>query len=317
MNTRIEDIDGVRTYYVNDVAYKKLEDMPEEFRQYFTDANGDGFPDQFDSLVKMARGQAGVKDFLKSSVSEMLNTPPGKVSPKSTSSEYRYLRDQSSSGGFPFYIKALFFVLIGLVIAWYVVSRLPADDTTETSENIEQIPVEEEITEVVAEEEVLAESAAPPEFQFVMEDPNEPPYRVYASFLKYGKQVLRFDLPDGEVISSGTERIFVDLEIPEGTSLQSGIMAATLVRDECLPGDLEWSSKRVGDLEFKTAYSTDGAAGRTDHSYIYALQGDQCIHFMLTLSTVNAGIAETDPKAYESADGVKLIEEMLGTLKFN
>jgi len=323
MTTRIEDTDGKRTYYVNDVPYDRIQDIPEEYRSYFADADNNGVPDQFDSLIKIARGKAGFKDIVDTIANELKadreEGEDAEAQPPVVSPQKRYLRDEGRTGSsFPMYIKVLFVLAIGFTVAWFIVTRLPEtpDAPVGGDETEEVAPIEESAIEVVPEAEVAEEAMNPNAFRFVVEDPNEPPYKMFVNVFRGSTLLFAFDLPPGAMIETGNERLAIDMEIPQGTNLSAAVFDATILTEQCLDAGVDWTAKYVGATEYQAAIVTDSGAGHTYNTYYYNFNGAYCAQFSLTLRSINAGASGTELREYNPDYLISLIEDVLRTVRF-
>lgn len=315
MNIRIEDTDGKRTYYVNDVRYDRLQDIPVEYRSYFADADQNGIPDQFDSLINLAKGKAGFSEVADTIASGENNTRQEertgtRAAPSSTERIYRR-DDGRTNDSFPLYIKILFFLAIAFLLGWFIVSRLPATPDTSQNDSTGQGAADGTVAQEVPEA-TLTEEVNPETFRFVVEDPNEPPYKMFVNVFHSQTLLFAFDLPPGTMIETGSERLAVGLEVPQGTRLTAAVFDATIPGNRCPPDKIAWMSRYIGETLYQTAIVSESAAGHTYDTYYYLLKGDYCAQFSLTLRSVKS----SDLREFNPDYLVGLVEDVLRTTRF-
>jgi hypothetical protein len=314
MNIRIEDTNGKKKYWVNDVSYDRIEDIPVEYQKHFIDKNSDGMPDHFDELLGMKGGL--LKDILKSTKEEVMGTSVKDVtdsrsSPKSSSNKTSTAIDDYSSAVeersiMPTVIKigvVIFVVLIGFWLYPQFVKSEPGEVVINEGD---LAPVAEETLDLSRK------------IRLTMDDPNEPPYHVLGVVYAGDTKLFSFELPGGAISESSDSTMQIAMTRQEGTNLNEATFSVMIRDGVCTMREDEFNTDEVqiGDLTFKKAELEDSDEGHSDHTYRYSLEKyGRCFHFRMALHSANPSTYDPPVEVFDEKAMISTMEAVLGSIK--
>jgi hypothetical protein len=331
MEIRTETTNGITKYFVNGKEYNRLEDVPEEFRSRFIDANNNGIPDQMDDLFDAFNGNkegSRVTNVVKalfntvksSEAMQMTNEPEMK---KAEGNSYnRSARINEVNPGTPAWVKLLFVIFIGLLAAWAYLKysgtdlltkdETPADSTRQLTETIDGVPLTVTPTES-NDEQVMAATA---NVFFITRKQH---VEVYD-----GETLLfSFPLPYGAAISNSNEhksQLNLSYPVQEGTNLSSKDFSFTINEGACVPEEDEsvtWSNKQIGDIEFVIGSGGGAGAGQYYQTENYSFERyGYCMTFTLELHSSNIGNIDPPVSQFDVGAEINFIEDILKSIAF-
>lgn len=276
MNIKIEESNGKKKYWVNGIAYDRMEDIPAEFKSYFSDTNNNGIPDQFDGLMNTVN-KMGVSDSFGSVFKSLLSTADLNELKASASSK-TFSSGTNGSSFAPTLIKIIAAGLIVFVVAWMYPkfqaaqpSGSPANGTTVSSDSSYQIPT--------------SSPASPDRMTFSIDDPNEPPYHMLGVVSQNGEKIFTFELPDGQEIESTDSSLQTAMPVEPGTNLIEKTFSLSILNEGCTSGEEETpSSIVIGENYFSKTENEDYGMSQTYKTYRYSFEKEgKCVVFTLLL----------------------------------
>ena len=334
MNIKIEDSNGKKKYWVNDVAYDRLEDIPSEFQKYFADKDNNGVPDQFDQLndlqekLRTGKLREAVTMFnaFSSSKTEStkIQTPVSNPYNGNAAPEGSTLKSSLT--------KILLGVGLVLLVAWLYPkykeyknstdgSQIAADSTSSTVVALDGAAVGIDSTIAVttappAEDEMVPESL----ITLTVDDSNQATSHMLGIAMQDGKSLFTFELPDGAAPDVTDSTIQVDVTRAPGTTLDQKTFTLEIQPlDYALPEYLESkSNKTIAGIAFETGDEEDSGMSqyRTTLYYTFPKYGKVFV-FKYYLHSTAPGVVDGDLKNYDYGAEVAGLENMLNTIKFN
>jgi hypothetical protein len=308
MNIKIEESNGKNTYWVNEISYDRIEDIPEEFKHHFSDTDNNGIPDQFDGLMKTVNRMGGNNSF-RGLFKSLLSTENLKeIRPSTSAPAPTFSRGTNESSFIPTLIKIVIAGLIVSVVAWiYQKAQLKNSsepgEITVLSDSTYQSPSDSPITT--------------DRMTFIIDDPNEPPYHMLGVVSRNGEKILTFELPAGEEIESTDSSLQTAMPVKSETNLIDKTFTFSLLNQPCTSADGPGNTTLIGEINFNKVEDEEAGMGQQYKTYRYSFEKErQCIVFTLTL---HSGIPEAfDPqsKEFDLDAEVQSVESILKTIRF-
>jgi hypothetical protein len=321
MNFSVEDINGKKKYTVNGTIYGRFEDVPEEFRSFFADANQNQIPDHFENVFDDSASLKNVFNALFKTVAqkteEKLNvegngTAIRKPSGNNGSSGANNTKDRIYSKGnetsfAPTFVKISIGILLGILIAWGYLNYGTS----------KELPPEDNVPIVVAKPDEQQE-LLPRKMYCLIEDPNTPPYHMFIGVYEKEKLSFTFDMLEGE-LGETSDTLIQTTVTEEGTNLVDKTYTFQISSTTCNPNDEEAESSKIilGELEFTKLESGDAGAGQTYIKYLYLTERNkQCIKFSIDLHLTNIDAFDPPVASHNVEADVESFERLIKTIAF-
>jgi hypothetical protein len=329
MNIKSETINGVTRYFINGNTYERIEDVPEEYKKYFQDKDDNGIPDHIDEVFTGKGAGLGslfsvFKDTVASSMRDQGEQVSETINQPAKTSVDRYNRMSGESSALPTLIKIGFGIVIGIAIAWYSIKNLGSGTTPESPHETRTVTTEEgSDDDNINGDENNSEPVAeidPNALVLEINDPNEPPYGMYVAVVQNKLDVFRFDMPDGELVESGSNLLTVRMKTDEKKNLSSKVFRVTVDPGKCnlvpiTDAGGEFNKTKLGDNIFDYGVTNDSGAGHsvTTHYYSFVVN-NYCVSFSLELVAVNANNFDPPLEQFNEGQQVAELETMLTNL---
>jgi hypothetical protein len=304
MKIRIEENNGKKKYWVNDVAYDRIEDIPNEYQKHFVDSDNNGMPDQFDGLF--GTNNELLKDFLKSTKEDFENISTVEEAASKSSSPFKTstpIEDYSSSVEEVSIVPAL--VKIGLVILlvisglWLYPQFVKSTPPLSSTESVKPPLLSEKV-------------------RLVVDDPNEPPYHMLGVVYEGDTKLFSFDLPAGAIGESSDSTMQISMTKPDGTNLNEATFSVLISNGACTMREEEFNSAEAAfsNITFTKGELEDSDEGHSDHTYRYSFaKNGRCFHFRLALHSANPNTYDPPVEVFDETGMIAKMETVLTSIK--
>ena len=314
MKIKIENIDGKKKYWVNDVAYDRIQDMPVQFQEYFKDANNNGIPDQFDDLMNVVNKMPGGSGALGG----LFDTVRSESKRTAVSGNANYSPGEEPTSITPTLLKVAAAIAVVGLVAWLYPRFTGSNDPTNAAPA--QILRSDSITDQseISDQGDMSQPVGNGEMILTIDDPNEPPYHMLGIVSSHGVKVLTFELPDGEMDEASNASLQISLDVEPNTNLDERTFRVDLTNRACAlePNEVDDGKVMIGKNKFTRSKQGDGGMGQFDETVRYSIEkNEQCIVFSLILHSGNPATYDPPVKEFDFDKQVAYLENILATIK--
>jgi len=213
---------------------------------------------------------------------------------------------------------ALFIASSAILLYIYIAkpAGMPFTAFTDSTTVVSVIPVDSIQHEEQLEEQIPSAHTG---MTIIMDDPNEPPYRMLGVISQDDQKLYTFELPDGGPAEDDNDSTLTfNLVVETGTNLSESLLTVAIRNGACVNAEEAERAgvMQVGDIGFMKSEMSDAGAGQYYNTFNYSFEKNgKCIAFSLQLHSANAQAFDPPVQEFDLAEKIKGMEDMLKTIK--